>query len=1230
MHQVWRSPQACEQLETLLQHLCEEAPDGEQALIAWWPAFKKRVLVACAGVAKAARVAQGVVGQQRQAALAQVTAALDQVEAVATSQDEAATAAALQQVLQARAAWCEAVAQDGAAARWQRRREWVHHQERPNPAFTSELHGSKGASQQIPPVRSPTTGRLVEGGRPLAQMVAEFWAGVSVQPPVQQQAAAAVLAAVAAQGRCLPPVTAAAVGEPQVEEAEVAAALKRSKSGRAPGLDGLPVEVYRKHKQLFVPLLARLYSAIGVTGQLPQGFTQGVISTLHKSGARDVLSHYRPITLLNSDYRVLANLLARRLRPVQGALIGREQTAFLPGRQIGENIMLLQLLPHALPASSKAVLVFLDFRKAYDTIDRGFLFRLLQLAGLGEGFLQWVQLLLQGTQACACVNGHLSGMVGFQAGVRQGCPLAPQLYLFVAQALLAFLQARGWGVQVGAARVTGCQYADDAQVVLPSIADLPRFLEDMEVFKQACGQGLNHSKTQVLPISRGGRREAWQQVHYRLIQQHAAAHPPRRVSRARTIPPPNPRAPVRLVVEAGGPQQAAPQPVVARLHHRLQVEARVWQFRYQGTQLQERLWFLAEQAAYAQLQHDPIGFPEVLVHGLPLVGAAQALGITHTATGQSLVNWQDKLEVVHKCYAKVAALPLSLFGRAFACSGYALSTMLFAAEFVGPPPQATLQELHRVTARLVDRGLAPASQQRKFAGVRADLLVGHPREGGCGVMPLRQHILARQAMWAIRLLLGDAATPWVHVARHILSPQLRQCPSWQQAAISVCQPEQQLDGLGQRLPQPLQQLSAALAALPPMQDVSAQPLPVSAVWCAQVPLWGNVFAASHLGQPLATRGLEAQFADVAALGTITTVGEAVAATRDVTACTTAQQYQQGVWGFWFAHMVGFAELQHTKARMAALYLALPARFRDPVTAAVNSNQHLLPGPGGPRCADVWVALRGRLGWKRQHGKPITLAKASVRVLTQLQLGPLAASVAQRHGTYLEAASQGLPAQEAPTQAELLGMLRRAWQLPWDNQRKELLWRLVLDGVPTAQRMAMVGQSCACGVVGPGRQHHYWACPVAQAVVAAMQQQLPQQVQLRPVHVWLARPPHRTLHKGVWLVVALAALLAMDHGRRRLCAWALPPKPGQQPAPAPPVDQRLSVASSAAVGMFWGMLADFIGMSLCPPDWLATVPGDHPFLATRVHGEEGVRVLCVRRQPVQQLPPHVMGGVQLPA
>ena len=123
---------------------------------------------------------------------------------------------------------------------------------------------------------------------------------------------------------------------------------------------------------------------------------------------------------------------------------------------MGENVLLLQALAAGLPGNSGALLSCLDFRKAYDTVDRAFLGKLMRAMGVPEAFMSWVELLLGDTRARCCVNGFVSRHEAYEAGVRQGCPLAPLLYLFVAQGLLCLLKARLPGVKLGGREGGGC------------------------------------------------------------------------------------------------------------------------------------------------------------------------------------------------------------------------------------------------------------------------------------------------------------------------------------------------------------------------------------------------------------------------------------------------------------------------------------------------------------------------------------------------------------------------------------------------------------------------------------------------------------------------------------------------------------------------------------------------------------------------------------------------------
>ncbi|KAG1672106.1 hypothetical protein FOA52_001693 [Chlamydomonas sp. UWO 241] len=219
--------------------------------------------------------------------------------------------------------------------------------------------------------------------------------------------------------------------------------------------------------------------------------------------------------MLGSDYRILAKVLATRCTPLLSAVVGPEQTAFLAGRRISDNICLTQMLPGLLAANAAegvgptgAALALLDFRKAYDTIDRGFLIAVMEAVGVGDGVLAWTRTILTHTYASAEVNRFISAPRKYAAGVRQGCPAAPALFLFLGHALACFLRTcPAVGVEVvPGCRVTCPQYADDCMPLLRSCApaDVAALVETMAVFGRATGLVLNLGKCGILPLGSAG------------------------------------------------------------------------------------------------------------------------------------------------------------------------------------------------------------------------------------------------------------------------------------------------------------------------------------------------------------------------------------------------------------------------------------------------------------------------------------------------------------------------------------------------------------------------------------------------------------------------------------------------------------------------------------------------------------------------------------------------------
>ena len=486
-------------------HLPQQAAD--LALLDWWPAFKERMRDKAMQLDREQRSLLRAADAGAAAAKRQLGLALKALDGAAGPVHDGPDQLLLA-VRAAKVAYSEArgaldrKAADIVAAKYLREGE------RPSPAMTAAVRAPR--LQRGVAAIAGQNGSLITHGPQLAEAFGRSYAQVSTAREVEEAAERAVLDKVEEHAVRFPPEAAAAAGRPEVSVEEVRTAAHAMAPGKAAGPDGLPPEVWRKGGPELQKVLAAVLSAVGRLMRSPDGFLDGCVSPILKPFLEGTaVSHYRPITLLNTDYRLLAKVLVARLAPLLAAAVGPEQTAFLKGRRIGDNILFLQLLPQVLRRNgakgvgpSTAGIAFLDFQKAYDTVSRRFLLAVMRAVGAGEELCRWVQLILGDTSSSAAVNGFVSERFSYAAGVRQGCPVAPLLYLFVAWALSCWLRDQpGLGVEVEPGdRRPLVQFADDGQVIVAPWSEeaVEGLVKAMEVFGLASGQRLNVGKSRLM------------------------------------------------------------------------------------------------------------------------------------------------------------------------------------------------------------------------------------------------------------------------------------------------------------------------------------------------------------------------------------------------------------------------------------------------------------------------------------------------------------------------------------------------------------------------------------------------------------------------------------------------------------------------------------------------------------------------------------------------------------
>jgi hypothetical protein len=193
------------------------------------------------------------------------------------------------------------------------------------------------------------------------------------------------------------------VGSLSVEE--VAKAIRALPKGKAPGHDGIPMEFFHECENEIAPDLHQAFSALLKEGETSEFINKGIITLIPKSGDHARLNNWRLITLLGSIYKILAKLLAGRLQAVLPNIIRQNQTGFVEGRSISDNVFIAQeSLGWAEESNQDLVLLLLDFEKTFDRIEWGFLFGALERLGFGSTWIRWIKALYKGVTSVVRMN----------------------------------------------------------------------------------------------------------------------------------------------------------------------------------------------------------------------------------------------------------------------------------------------------------------------------------------------------------------------------------------------------------------------------------------------------------------------------------------------------------------------------------------------------------------------------------------------------------------------------------------------------------------------------------------------------------------------------------------------------------------------------------------------------------------------------------------------------------
>ena len=305
---------------------------------------------------------------------------------------------------------------------------------------------------------------------------------------------------------------------------EVAAALKNMKDNKSPGTDGLPVEFYRFFWNEIGPFFNKSIQASFIKQRLSINQRRSIITCIPKAN-KDItqLKNWRPISLLNTDYKLLSNVISRRLKKHLPNLIHPDQKGFIKGRCISENTRLIYDIISYLDSKNIPGLLFLiDFEKAFDSIEWAFIEYTLKSFNLGNNFIRWFNILYKYPESCVLNNGVYSQFFAIHRGCRQGDPISPYLFILASEILANSIRNNPSikGINIKNKEFKLGQYADDTFLLLDGNKDsLYQTISCLDQFKHFSGLKVNKEKCQAVWLGRYKNRKDVLSTDFKWVQE---------------------------------------------------------------------------------------------------------------------------------------------------------------------------------------------------------------------------------------------------------------------------------------------------------------------------------------------------------------------------------------------------------------------------------------------------------------------------------------------------------------------------------------------------------------------------------------------------------------------------------------------------------------------------------------------------------------------------------------
>ena len=293
--------------------------------------------------------------------------------------------------------------------------------------------------------------------------------------------------------------------EPDITRSEVKAAVRKLKNRKAAGPDGLPGELLKHGGEPVIDFLHKLINEIWRTNNIPEEWGKALISNIYKKDDPLQCGNYRGLSLLVIARKCYTQILKKRMDKRLEEVLGEEQAGFRPNRSTKDMIFVIRQLAEKFIEYNKTIYnTFIDYSKAFDTIWREFMWKVMYHFGFTKKLIEAIKALYDNNQSAVIVGGEITDFFKSSIGVLQGCILSPPLFNLALETVvnLAKEKTENTGIKIYGTTYNNLRYADDIDVIAESAEDLQEVTTAINTASARTGMEINLKKTKTMTIGR--------------------------------------------------------------------------------------------------------------------------------------------------------------------------------------------------------------------------------------------------------------------------------------------------------------------------------------------------------------------------------------------------------------------------------------------------------------------------------------------------------------------------------------------------------------------------------------------------------------------------------------------------------------------------------------------------------------------------------------------------------